>query len=567
MCLTIAINEFLVWLRRSKRAGDLAFSLMCLGGAFFCFSCAGEYSVDTSIQSIPWLKAQVVFLSLAGFALFWYIAEVTRLVRKQYLWAFLAWNMLVVLSQAIDLGDLAWIASRPTMLDVRLPLGLHMVYKEVDSGIVTDAINLVAFGFLAYLAFVVAAFWRRGNRRESSVMLAVLGLVLAAEANDFLVGMGLYTSIYLMEYAWLAVILVMGLRRSNEIKEAIQTRRALRKSDRDLEESQTMLAAVIDSTSDLIWSVDSDSFGLLAYNRGLRDYVARRYGKDVEVGMRSEELFPAEAEIEFWNGSYARARDEGAYSIEHRAFVDSGIFQLSVNRLERGGELFGLSVFAKDITERKKADDQIRRALSEKETLLRELYHRTKNNMNVIISMLKLQAREVGDERLKRAYAETEDRIISMSLVHEKLYEAQDLSHINLREYFEDLTRQLLANYSVPGRPPALSLDMDDVFVAIDTAISCGLIVNELISNSLKYAFPSGRNGEIKIKLRQGGEGEVELAVSDDGVGLPPGFDSKRDGHLGLRLIENLARGRIRAQLEIGTDHGLSCSLKFKESK
>src|SRR5208282_742335 len=222
----------------------------------------------------------------------------------------------------------------------------------------------------------------------------------------------------------------------------------------------------------------------------------------------------------------------------------------------------GLSIFAKDITERKKAEDQVKKSLSEKETLLRELYHRTKNNMNVIISMLKLQAREMGDAGLKKAFEETEDRIISMSLVHEKLYEAQDLSHINLREYFEDLTRQILANYSLSNKFPSLSLIMEDVYVLIDTAITCGLIVNELISNTLKYAFPSGQAGELKIQLRKESNNEINLTVSDNGIGLPSGFDAKRDGHLGLRLIESLARGKLRTQVIFNTDHGLSCQLR-----
>jgi two-component sensor histidine kinase len=284
---------------------------------------------------------------------------------------------------------------------------------------------------------------------------------------------------------------------------------------------------------------------------------------DIAVGMRLEDLYPSETEIVFWRNLYERAKTEGAYSIEHCAFADSSIFHLNINLLERDKNLFGLSIFAKDITERKKAEDQIQRSLLEKETLLRELYHRTKNNMNVIISMLKLQSREIEDARLKEAFSETEDRIISMSLVHEKLYEAQDLSHINLKEYFEDLTRQIMANYNLSNKLPSLSLYMDDVYVLIDTAIACGLIVNELISNTLKYAFPSGQAGEIAIRLRQEDNNEISLIVSDNGIGLPSGFDVKRDGHLGLRLIESLARGKIRAKVVFNTDHGLSCQLRF----
>jgi two-component sensor histidine kinase len=231
----------------------------------------------------------------------------------------------------------------------------------------------------------------------------------------------------------------------------------------------------------------------------------------------------------------------------------------------RDGKIFGVSVFAKDITERKKSEDQVRKSLAEKETLLRELYHRTKNNMNVIISMLKLQSNEIGDRRLKAAFAESEARIISMSLVHEKLYEAQDLSHINLREYLEALVRHLISDYSLSREGPTLRLDMEDAFVSIDTATTCGLIVNELVSNALKYAFPEGRAGELSVRLRHDTGGEISLTVSDDGIGMPRGFDPARDGHLGLRLIRNLAAGKLRARVNFTAERGASCQISFSD--
>ena len=342
LCFAMAVNEFTTWLRRSRKNGDIAFALICLGGTFFCLSCAGEYDVDFPAQSIPWLKAEVVAISLTAFALFWFFAEETKLIKKGYVLACLAWNLLVSASQLFDLGDLAWVSGRPFVMRVVLPFGLDFVYKEVDRGPLLVVADFVGFALFAYLAFVVAKFRRQGNRREAAVLFAVLGVIIAAEANDFFVGIGLYSFIFLMEYAWLAAILVVGLRRSNENMDAIRTKQALRKSDRDLGESQTMLSAIIDSTSDLIWSVDAASLGLLAYNRGLQDYVARKYGKKVLVGMRTEELFGSEGEIDFWNGAYARARNEGAYSIERNASVDSSVFQLSVNRMERGGEALRL---------------------------------------------------------------------------------------------------------------------------------------------------------------------------------------------------------------------------------
>lgn len=566
MCFTLALNEFFTWIRRSRKNSDIAFASICLGGAFFCLFCSGEYNVDFPLQSVPWLKAQVISISFTAFALFWFFAEETKLIDKKYVVAFLLWTLLVIASQLVDLGDLAWVADRPLILRVGLPFGMDFVYKEVARGIVLVVVDFVGFALLVYLVLIVAKFRRLGNRRESFVLFFILGVIIVAELNDFFVGIGVYSFIFLMEYAWLTAILIVGLRRSNEIMEAMLTKRALQKSDRELTVSQTMLTAIIDSTTDMIWSVDSASFALVAFNQGMRDYFSRERGIDIAVGMRPEELFASEAEIVFWRAAYEQAKAGGAYSIEQRAFSGSGVFNLNLNLLERDGKAFGLSVFAKDITERKEAEERIQRSLLEKETLLRELYHRTKNNMNVIISMMKLQSREIGDERLKKAYAETEDRIISMSLVHEMLYEARDLSHINLKGYFEDLTKSIMVNYGYSDKRISLSLDMEDVHVLIDTAISCGLILNELISNSLKYAFPSGRAGEIRIGLHQESDGEIALIVSDDGIGLPSGFDPERDGHLGLRLIESLARGKLRARLAYGTDRGLSCRLSFMET-
>jgi two-component sensor histidine kinase/PAS domain-containing protein len=567
ICLTIAINEFFTWFRRTKKNGDIAFVLICLGGTFFCACCAGEYSVDYPRQSIPWLRGEVIAISIAAFALFWYIAEETGLIRKRYLLAYLIWTALVISTQFIRLGNLTWLADKPFVLRVELPFGLNFVYQEVERGAALIAADLVGFAALGYLIVILAKYWRQGNRREATVLSIIIGVVIGAELVDFLVGIGALSFVFVMEYAWLTAILIVGLRRSNEIMDAIRTKRALQKSDRDLTVSQTMLAAIIDSTSDMIWSVDSATFGLLAFNQGFKDHFLRKDGIAIAGGMRPEDLYPSKAEIDFWRELYERARAGGAYSIEHSAFAGSNIHHLNINRLEREGKLFGLSVFAKDITERKESENKIRRSLVEKETLLQELYHRTKNNMNVIISMLKLQSREIGDERLKKAFSETENRIISMSLVHEKLYEAQDLSHINLKEYFEDLTRKILSNYSLLSQLPRLSLDMEEIYVSIDTAISCGLIVNELISNSLKYAFPSGRTGEIQVRLRQDSSMEISLRVSDDGIGMPPGFDPKRDGHLGMRLIENLARGKLRAQALFQSDHGASYTMKFMDNR
>jgi PAS domain S-box-containing protein len=565
ICLTIAVSDTLAWVRRSKRRGDFAFILICLGGVSFCLFCSLEYNVDSPLQSVPWLKGEVIASTLSGFALFWFISEETRLIRRRWLAACLAWAILAILSQVLDLGELTWVASRPFVLRVGLPFGLDFVYKEVERGIILILIDFAGFFVLVYLAFVVARFRREGNRRSSLVLFWALGFVITAQAMDFLIGIGVIRFVFLLEYAWLGTILIVGLRRSNDFIEAALTRAALQKTDQELRESQATLSTVVDSTTDMIWSVDIEAFGLLSFNRGFSERFSGHLGIEPAVGMRPEELFGSEEETARWLGIYRRAMREGSYSTELLMQDDSRTFSLSVNPLRHGDRVFGLSVFGQDITDRTKAEEEVRRSLSEKEILLQEIYHRTKNNMSVIISILRLQAGEMGDERLKEAYAVSIDRILSMSEVQDKLYMSGDLSRIDLGAYLEDLANRLIAGYSLPDDRPNLVLEMESMFVTFDTAINCGLIVNELVTNSLKYAFPEKRMGEIRIILKRAEDTTIQLTVSDNGIGAAPGFDLKRDGRLGLKIIKSLADGKLRARIEFDTRAGFSCRLAFAD--
>jgi two-component sensor histidine kinase/PAS domain-containing protein len=565
--MTIAISDSLAWTRRKEKKSGLAFILICLGGVSFCLACSGEYNVDFPIQSVFWLKGEVIASTISGFALLWFIAEETQLIKPRYIVLCLIWAILASLSQVLDLGELTWVTSRPFVLHVDLPFGVDFIYKEVERGIVLVAIDFAGFFFLVYLLCIVVKFRRLGNRKESSVLFFALGFIISAEIIDFLIGIGLFRFVFLMEYAWLATILVVGLRRSNDFIEAALTRKALQKTDEDLKDSQATLSIIIDSTADLIWSVDSGSYSLLSFNRSFRNHFLECHGIAVAAGMHLDELYSSEEAIRHWREIYQRGIEEGGYSIEWSMPEDSRMFLLSINRLGRDGRVFGLSVFGQDITERKKAEKQISSSLLEKEILLREIYHRTKNNMSVIISLLRLQANEIGDDRLREAFAVSIDRILSISLVHDQLYKSGDLSYIDLGSYIKDLTDRLVAGYTLPDNRPSLVLEMDSPRVMLDAAINCGLIVNELVTNALRYAFPEGKMGEIKIRLNRDEEKRIYLTVSDNGIGPAPGFDIKRDGRLGLRLIDSLAHGKLQAQMEFNTDRGFSCALVFADEE
>ena len=232
---------------------------------------------------------------------------------------------------------------------------------------------------------------------------------------------------------------------------------------------------------------------------------------------------------------------------------------------DEGRAVRGIVVLSYDITERKRAEEQIEKALAEKETLLRELYHRT-NNMQIISALLELQASAIDDPRLQEAFTNTNNRIRAMALVHQKLYEAQDLTHISLKEYIADLLSLLMTSYRVPPGRLSFVLEMEDAFVLIDTAIPCGLILNELISNAIQHAFPAGQPGVITVALHRLEGGEIYLRFADDGVGPPPGFDFHRDAGLGLQNIFALAENQLRGQVSFDANPGVACELCFRDN-
>ncbi|MEI6385134.1 MAG: PAS domain S-box protein [Spirochaetota bacterium] len=219
-----------------------------------------------------------------------------------------------------------------------------------------------------------------------------------------------------------------------------------------------------------------------------------------------------------------------------------------------------------DLTERKAAEDRIAKSLTEKEVLLRELYHRANNNMQVITALLDFQAQSLDDDRFSRAIEETQDRIGSLALVNRKLFEAQDLSHVNFREYVLDLLGMLAQNHKKSSSHIAIVTELEDVLLLVDTAIPCGLILNELISNAYRHAFPGGRAGTLRIALHKLEGGAISLRIEDDGVGVPEGFDVARDGKIGLQSIVGLCASQLKGKVSFNMTRGFSCEIGFSDN-
>ena len=204
------------------------------------------------------------------------------------------------------------------------------------------------------------------------------------------------------------------------------------------------------------------------------------------------------------------------------------------------GEPVAVVGVARDITERKRAEDQIRRSLKEKEVLLKEIHHRVKNNLQVISSLLSLQSEYIQDPEMLKVFKESQFRVRSMALVHEKLYRSESLAEINLAEYIRELSTQLFRSFGLGKQGVQLAVEVAEGMLGIDLAIPCGIILNELITNALKYGFPDDRSGEVYVEMTREPSGHAVLVVGDTGVGMPQGLDVRTTDSLGLKLVTML---------------------------
>ena len=269
---------------------------------------------------------------------------------------------------------------------------------------------------------------------------------------------------------------------------------------------------------------------------------------------------------------FTRLTQEGQYSpIEFRIKTKDGkerwighVCQPVFSR--KDGQYLGRRGNNRDVTERKIAEVQTISSLKQKEVLLREVYHRVKNNMQVISSILKLQARYIKDEEVLQMFKDSQNRVKSMSLIHEKLYQSNDLASINIADYIRSLVSLLLSSFKVDVNRIKININLKNIFLDIATAIPLGLIISEIVSNSLKYAFPDERTGEISFSIQKKQEDTYLLIISDNGVGIPPEIDFKTSESLGLHLINALI-SQLHGNVELNRTKGTLFAITFIEMK
>ena len=217
-----------------------------------------------------------------------------------------------------------------------------------------------------------------------------------------------------------------------------------------------------------------------------------------------------------------------------------------------------------EIIERKQAEAQLKNSLTEKEVLLKEIYHRVKNNLLVVSSLLEIQSSSIEDPEIIKILKNSQDRIHSMALVHEQLYRSENLKEIDLGLYIKALLEKISAAHANLEQGINLIVDTQEIHLNIETANSCGLIINELVTNALEHAFIDRQQGNIWLSLKRQDQGDIILTIKDDGIGVPPDFDFYETESLGLRLVRILTR-QLEGEIELDLEEGTCFKITFSE--
>ncbi len=336
-----------------------------------------------------------------------------------------------------------------------------------------------------------------------------------------------------------------------------------KRSEIDLMESEERYRNLFDASPEAIVIIDSEG-KIMDYNAATSS-IAIFPKEDIRGRSFADLDFVEEDRIDDYFEMFLQLLEgEDIGPIEVKIDTGEGRTWLEIfpGLITKGGQVSGLELICRDITLRKRAEKVIRDSLAEKEVMLKEIHHRVKNNMQVISSMINLQAGYIDEDAMRSVFNESQNRVRSMALIHDKLYQSKDLSRINFYEYIESLGTHLMQSYGVDPNKIRFDVHGEPIFIGIDRGVPAGLIVNELISNSLKHAFPEGQKGRIEVTLADDG-GMMALRIKDNGSGIPEEIDFRNTETLGLELVTTLV-SQLEGEIDLDRKKGTSFNIVFK---
>lgn len=337
-----------------------------------------------------------------------------------------------------------------------------------------------------------------------------------------------------------------------------------KRAEESLRLANMLLERTFASLKEAVFVIDLSSQTIITCNTAVQQIFG--YKKEEVIGRTLEFLHVNRANYDDFNNKLSTAlKTEGLFNSEFAALRKDGAAVVTEYTVtETSDDSSGrtvLVIVARDITERKRAEEQLKVALKEKEVLLKEIHHRVKNNLAVISSLLNMQSKYIKDKKTLEVFRESQNRVKTMALIHTKLYQSTDLARIDFADYIKKLAADLFGSYRLEPDSVGLVLKVESVYLDVNVAIPCGLIINELLSNALKHAFPKGRKGEVCITLRLEDE-TVTLTVADNGIGFPDSIDFRNTESLGLQLVTALVV-QLGGTIELARENGSTFRISF----
>ncbi len=333
------------------------------------------------------------------------------------------------------------------------------------------------------------------------------------------------------------------------------------------------LNAIIESSEHIIWTLDKNAC-LISFNKNYEKYIEKNYGLKPDVGMSiisGDAIISSPEHNNFWIQKIYNTFQGNSQHFETKLVNKQGNevwLEIFLNPIKvYKGKPLEISGIAHDISKKKEAEELINQSLQEKEILLKEVHHRVKNNLQLVSSILNLQSSYVKDEKILNVLKDSQNRIKSMSFIHESLYQTKNFSNINFSEYVTELSENLVHSYSNYEDDVMLKLDIQNVFLNLDLAIPCGLIINEILSNALKYAFvEKTEKKELKVEMIIEKDNLI-LLIGDNGRGLPKEIDFKNTNSLGLQIVTTLVE-QLNGTIELDTiNKGTNYIVRFKHNQ
>jgi len=506
---------------------------------------------DPNKSILFWIAARLISALTLIISAFIYADNENRWLSKKYLLP-----AATIISALIFIVVIYFPFYLPPMINVGSGLTPFKIYSEYV---------IIGFFVIAFLLY-----WKRLKKTKNDNNMLILAALILCIFSEFSFTLYLSAfdtySILGHVYKIIAFLLIYWGVFIVTILEPYQKLEVEIKERENAEKNIEMLANVVESSDDAILTKSIDGT-ITSWNKGAEQTygysAAEILGKNISI------LAPLELKKETSELIEKIKRGE---KIQHyrtlRLKKDKTPINVSITIspvFDSYGELVNFSIISRDITQQKEAENKIKRALNEKELLLREIHHRVKNNMQIVLSLLNLQTQYVETDEAAEILQEAQNRVKAMATIHEKLYQSADLSTIDFPDYIHSLISGIFFSHEIKEGQVESIIEIEQIKLNIETAVPCGLIISELVSNSLKHAFPFGKTGIIRVELKSQ-DNLFKLTVSDNGIGFPEGLDFENANSLGLQLVNNLIR-QIDGDIKLDRSEGTKFIITFKELK